>query len=186
MATMQDLRNGMLIEFKDSVYEIVEFLHVKPGKGPAFTRAKLKSLKNGRVIDNTFRDSDKFNEVKAEKTKKNFLYHDGDFYVFMDKESYEQISVPNDVIGDLEKFLTENIEVTMLMDMNSNILGIDLPITVEMEIVECEPNVKGNTAASNSKSATTNTGLAISIPFFVEVGTRIRVDTRTGDYIERI
>ncbi len=186
MATTSDIRNGMIIKFKNGLYEIVEFLHVKPGKGSAFVRTKLKNIKTGQVIENTFRTSEKLEEVRVEKKKREFLYFDGDFYVFMDPETYEQSQISKETIGDLEKYLVENIEVAIKTDPQGNILGIELPITVVQTIAECEPNFKGNTATATGKKAVTDTGLALTVPFFVEVGDKIKIDTRTGNYIERV
>jgi elongation factor P len=185
MATVADMRNGMIIEFKDGLYAIVEFLHVKPGKGAAFTRSKLKNMRTGKVIDNTFRDSDNMVEVRVEKTKKEFLYKDGDFYVLMDSETYEQINVDKATIGDLEKLMMENMEVQVLATAAGEILGIELPTTVIQTIAECEPNVKGNTASGSGKVAFTETGLRLTVPFFVEAGEKIKIDTRNSEYIER-
>lgn len=186
MASTSDIRNGMIIDFKDDLYEIVEFLHVKPGKGAAFVRTKLKNVKSGKVIENTFRTSEKLTEVRVEKHKKEYLYFDGEFYVFMDSNTYEQMQVPKEVIGSDDKFLIENMEVAMRLDPNGEILGIELPVTVVQEIVECEPNVKGNSASVSGKKAKTNTGLDITVPFFIEVGNKIKIDTRSGEYIERV
>ncbi|MBN2460236.1 MAG: elongation factor P [Candidatus Cloacimonetes bacterium] len=185
MATTADIRNGMIIEFKDGLYEIVEFLHVKPGKGAAFVRTKLKNIQTGRVIENTFRTSERLTEVRVEKHKKEYLYFDGEFYVFMDSNTYEQFQVPAEIVGNYNKFLVENMEVAMKMDPDGNILGIELPTTVTQEIIECEPNVKGNSASVSGKRAKTDKGLDIVVPFFIEVGDRIRIDTRSGEYIER-
>jgi elongation factor P len=185
MATVADIRNGMIIEFKDGLYAVVEFLHVKPGKGAAFTRTKLKNMKTGKVLDNTFRDSDNLTEVRVEKTKKEFLYRDGEFFILMDMETYEQITVDKIVIGDYEKLMMENMEIGVLSTAAGEILGIELPTTVIQTIAECEPNVKGNTASGSGKVAFTETGLRIMVPFFVEAGEKIKIDTRTGDYIER-
>lgn len=185
MATVADMRNGMIIEFKDGLYAIVEFLHVKPGKGAAFTRSKLKNMRTGKVIDNTFRDSDNMVEVRVEKTKKEFLYKDGDFYVLMDSETYEQINVDKATIGDLEKLMMENMEVQVLATAAGEILGIELPTTVIQTIAECEPNVKGNTASGSGKVAFTETGLRLTVPFFVEAGEKVKIDTRNSEYIER-
>ena len=185
MATTSDIRNGMIIDFKNDLYEIVEFLHVKPGKGSAFVRTKMKSIKTGQVIENTFRTSEKLTEVRVEKHKKEYLYFDGSFYVFMDTNTYEQIQVPVELIGDLDKYLIENMVVAMKFDPEDRILGIELPITVVQEIVECEPNIKGNTASASGKKATTNTGLNLTVPFFIEIGNKIKIDTRSGEYIER-
>ncbi len=186
MAGMNDLRNGMVINWRDKLWEVTEFLHVKPGKGAAFVRSKLKDVMTGQVIENTFRSSDKFDEIRIEKQRKQYLYFDGSFYVFMDNDTFEQMSVPEEVIGDLALFMTENIEVWMRVDPTGKIIGIELPITVEQEIADCEPNVKGNTASGGGKGATTTTGLKIQVPFFIEVGDKVKIDTRSGDYLERV
>jgi elongation factor P len=164
----------------------VEFLHVKPGKGAAFVRTKLKNVVSGKVIDNTFRTSEKLEEVRVEKVKKEYLYFDGSFYVFMDPTNYEQMQVAAETIGDLDKMLVENMEVAMKVDPDGKILGIELPTTVIQEIAECEPNVKGNSASVSGKKAVTDRGLDITVPFFVEVGDKIKIDTRNGEYIERV
>ena len=182
---MADIRNGMIIEFKEGLYEVVEFLHVKPGKGPAFMRSKLKNIRTGRVLENTFRDSDSFNEVRIERTKKEFLYREGTFLVLMDSENYEQMHVDASILGDKEKMLIDNMEVMVATDPNGEVLGVDLPTTVVQTIAECEPNVKGNTASGSVKVAFTETGLRLMVPFFVESGEKIRIDTRSGEYIER-
>lgn len=182
---MADIRNGMIIEFKEGLYEVVEFLHVKPGKGPAFMRSKLKNIRTGRVLENTFRDSDSFNEVRIERTKKEFLYREGTFLVLMDSENYEQMHVDASILGDKEKMLIDNMEVMVATDPNGEVLGVDLPTTVVQTIAECEPNVKGNTASGSGKVAFTETGLRLMVPFFVESGEKIRIDTRSGEYIER-
>jgi len=176
----------MIIRYKDDLYEIVEFLHVKPGKGAAFVRTKLKNIRSGKVLENTFRTSEKLEEVRVEKHKKEFLYSDGSFFVFMDSTTYEQTNVPYEVIGNLDKFLVENMEVAMKLDPEGDILGIELPTVVEQEIVDCEPNVKGNSASVSGKKATTDRGLDITVPFFINLGDKVRIDTRTGEYIERV
>jgi len=186
MATTSDIRNGMIIRFKGGLYEFIEFLHVKPGKGAAFVRSKLKNLETGKVVDNTFRTSEKLDEVRVEKHKKEYLYHDGSFYVFMDINTYEQMSVDPVLLKGKENLLIENMVVTMKIDEDGNIIGVELPITVIQEIAECEPNVKGNSASVSGKKATTDRGLDLSVPFFVEVGDKIKIDTRTGEYIERV
>lgn len=186
MATTSDIRNGMIIRFKNDLYEIVEFLHVKPGKGAAFVRTKLKNVVSGKVIDNTFRTSEKLEEVRVEKMKKEYLYFDGSFYVFMDPTNYEQMQVAAETIGDLDKMLVENMEVAMKVDPDGKILGIELPTTVIQEIAECEPNIKGNSASVSGKKAVTDRGLDITVPFFVEIGDKIKIDTRNGEYIERV
>ena len=186
MVGTSDIRNGLIIRFKHGLYEIIEFQHVKPGKGAAFVRTKLKNIETGKVIDNTFRTSEKLEDVRVDKEKKEYLYFDGTFYVFMDTESYEQMQVPKETIGDLDKFLIENMTVAMKFDPDKNILGIELPTTVIQEIADCEPNVKGNSASVSGKNATTSTGLNITVPFFIEIGNKIKIDTRTSEYIERV
>ncbi len=185
MATMADIRNGMIIEFKDDLWEVVEFLHVKPGKGPAFMRSKLKNVRTGKVLDNTWRESDSFNEVRVERRKMEYLYRDGEFYVMMDTETYEQLPIDGHVIGNLDKLMMENMELTITTAPGGEILGIELPVTVVQTIAECEPNVKGNTASGSGKTAYTETGLRLIVPFFVETGDKVRIDTRNGEYIER-
>lgn len=185
MASIADIRNGMVIDFKDGLWEVVEFLHVKPGKGPAFMRIKLKNIRSGKVVDNTFRDSDTFNEIRIERSKKEFLYREGDFYILMDSETYEQIHVDKDTIGEAEKLMQENMEIVVATTPDGNIIGIELPTTVVQTIAECEPNVKGNTASGSGKVAYTETGLRLMVPFFVETGDKIKIDTRSCEYIER-
>ncbi|MCD8480249.1 MAG: elongation factor P [Candidatus Cloacimonetes bacterium] len=175
----------MVIDFKDDLWEVVEFLHVKPGKGPAFMRSKLKNLRTAKVVENTFRESDSFNEVRIDRTKKEYLYREGDFFVLMDSDTYEQMHVDKATIGDKEKLMQENMEITVATTPSGEIIGIDLPTTVIQTIAECEPNVKGNTASGSGKVAFTETGLRIMVPFFVEAGEKIKIDTRTCDYIER-
>ena len=185
MSSISDVRNGMIIEFKEGLYEIVDFLHVKPGKGPAFMRTKLKNVKTGRVLDNTFRESDSFAEVRLERTKKEYLYREGEFLVLMDSENYEQMHVDASILGDKEKLICENMEVMVLTTPSGEVLGIDLPTTVIQVIAECEPNMKGNTASGSGKVAFTDTGHRLMVPFFVELGEKIKIDTRNGEYIER-
>jgi len=186
MAGTSDIRNGMIINFKHDLFEIVEFQHVKPGKGAAFVRTKMKSITTGKVIDNTFRTSDKLEEVRVEKQKKEYLYNDGQFYVFMDSITYEQMNVPPEAIGDYENFLVENMEVAMKLDPDGNIIGIELPTVVIQEVADCEPNVRGNSASVSGKKATTDRGLSLTVPFFIEIGDKVKIDTRNGEYIERV
>jgi elongation factor P len=185
MANTSDIRNGMIIEYNNGIYEVIDFLHVKPGKGGAFVRTKMKNIRTGQVIDNTFRTSEKLTEVRIEKTKNQYLYREGDLFNFMDIDTYEQLSIPKDAIGDLDKFLMDGMEAKIRFTPDKEVIGIEIPIVVEQLITECEPNVKGNTASGSGKVAFTETGLRIIVPFFVEAGTKIRIDTRTGEYIER-
>ena len=185
MAKTSDIRNGMMIEFKHGIYKITEFLHVNPGKGQAFVRTKMKNIKTGKVLENTFKLSDELIEIKVEKFKKQYLYRDGDYLIFMDNTSYEQMPIPIESLEDEMKYLMEGMDVDMLLSEKGEVMGIDLPITVIQTIAEAEPNVKGNTAASSGKNAVTETGLAIMVPFFVEAGEKVKIDTRTGTYMER-
>lgn len=186
MANTSDIKNGMVIEYSNGLFEVVEFQHVKPGKGAAFVRTKLKNLRTGQVIDNTFRTSEKLTTVRIEKTKNQYMYKDSDLFHFMDVDTYEQLSVPKDAIGNLDKYLMEGMEVKIRMTPTFDIVGIEIPISVEQILTECEPNIKGNTASGSGKVGHTETGLRITIPFFVEAGTKIRIDTRTGEYMERV
>ncbi|MDD2332431.1 MAG: elongation factor P [Candidatus Cloacimonetes bacterium] len=185
MASMADIRNGMIIEFKEGLFEVVDFLHVKPGKGSAFVRSKLKNVRTGKVLENTFRDSDTLTEVRVERSRKEYLYREGDFFVLMDLETYEQIHLDKAIVGEKELLMMENMEVTVAISPNGEILSVELPTTVIQTISESEPNVKGNTASGSGKTAFTETGLRINVPFFVEVGDKIKIDTRTAAYIER-
>ncbi len=185
MATMADIRNGMIIEFKDNLWEVVEFLHVKPGKGPAFMRSKLKNVRTGKVVENTWRESDSFSEVRVERRKMEYLYRDGELFVMMDTTNYEQLPVDSQAIGDLQNLMLENMEMTIMFAPDGEILGIELPVTVIQTIAECEPNVKGNTASGSGKTAYTETGLRLTVPFFVETGDKVKIDTRSSEYIER-
>ena len=181
MATMADIRNGMVIDLKGELWEVIEFLHVKPGKGPAFMRSKLKNLRSDKIVDYTFRDSDNFDEVRVERTRKEYLYRDGGFFVLMDLENYEQMNVEAATIGEKELLMRENMEVTIAMTPDGEILDVELPTTVIMSIAECEPNVKGNTASGGS--AFTESGLRIRA-FSLKRAIN-QIDTRTRVYIER-
>lgn len=188
MDDTSSIRKGLIIEYKNKLFEIVEFLHVKPGKGGAFVRTKLKNIETGQVIDNTFRSGEKISSIRVEARKMEYLYSDRDDYIFMDIKSYEQITVQKEFLKDVIPFLVENIQVKLKFDAtNENrFLGIDLPLFVVVKIKDCEPNVRGNTAASSGKNSTTETGLALSVPFFIESGDRVKIDTRTGKYVERV
>jgi len=185
MAKIADIRNGMVIDFRDELFEVVEFLHVKPGKGPAFMNTKLRNIRTGKVLEVTMRDSDTFSEVRIERLKMEYLYHDGQFYVLMDVETFEQIHVDAEVIGDRAQFMMENMPLTVVRTPDGEIIDIELPLTVIQTIAECEPNVKGNTASGGGKTAFTETGLRLTVPFFVEAGEKVKIDTRNGEYIER-
>jgi elongation factor P len=186
MADTSDFRNGLIIKFKNGLYTIVEFQHVKPGKGGAFVRTKLKNLKTGQVLDNTFRSGESVEVVRVERRKYQYLYRDGNGFVLMDNDTYEQITVPEDLVGDAKQFLKEGAELELLVDENENIITIDPPIFVELEVVETEPGFKGDTATNVMKPAKLETGATIQVPLFVNEGDLLKVDTRTGEYVERL
>lgn len=185
MASTSDFRNGMVLEYKDGLYEIIEFLHVKPGKGGAFVRTKLKNIETGSVVENTFRSGEKVKEVRVERHKMEYLYQDGPNYFVMDPRTYEQIPLNEDLIGNAKYFLTENIEVK-LVKAREDIIKIELPTSVNLTVTHCEPGVRGNTVSNVTKTATLETGLEIQIPMFINKDDVIKVDTRTGEYSERV
>jgi elongation factor P len=186
MATTQDFRNGLVIEFNNDLYVIVQFQHVKPGKGPAFVRTKLKSLKNGRVLENTFSSGVKVNVARVERRPYQYLYKDGTDYIFMHVETYEQISVPESMIEN-HQFLKEgyNVEIVVHAD-TENILSVDLPPFVVMEVTYSEPGLKGDTATNTLKRAKIESGATIMVPLFVNTGDKVKVDTRDSSYVERV
>ena len=178
-------RNGLKIELDGVPFVIVYFQHVKPGKGGAFVRTKLKNLKTGRVIDRRFRAGEKVEAADVDDRKMQFLYRDGDQLVFMDSDSYDQIPFSSDQVGDAKKYLLENLVVGVLF-WRGQPINIELPAFVEAAISECEPGIKGDTASGATKPATLETGAVVQVPLFVKEGERIRVDTRTGEYVERV
>ena len=185
MADTSDFRNGLIIKFKNDLYTITEFQHVKPGKGGAFVRSKLKNLKTGRVIDNTFRAGEGVEVIRVERRKYQYLYRDGDFLVCMDNETYEQINIPIEYIGDSLQFLKESTEIEILFN-GSGIVSIDIPIFVNLEVVETEPGFRGDTATGANKPAKLETGASINVPLFINQGDILKVDTRTASYVERV
>ena len=186
MATTADIKNGLCIEFNHDIYSIVEFLHVKPGKGAAFVRTKMRNVKTGRMLENTFPSGAKIDVVRVERRPYTFLYKDDMGYNFMHAETFEQIAIPEELIN-APQFLKENqyVEMTVHAD-NETPLLCELPPFVEMTITYTEPGVKGNTATNAMKDAIVDTGAKVRIPLFIEQGERIKVDTRTGEYSERI
>jgi len=186
MATTQDFKNGLVIEYNNDLYTIVQFQHVKPGKGPAFVRTKLKSLKNGRVIENTFSSGVKVNVARVERRPYQYLYRDDMGYYFMHNETYDQITVPESMIEN-HQFLKEgqNVEIVVHAD-TENILSVDLPPFVVMEITYSEPGMKGDTATNTLKPAKIETGATVMVPLFVNTGDKIKVDTRDSSYVERV
>ena len=186
MATTQDFRNGLVIEYNNDLYTIVQFQHVKPGKGPAFVRTKLKSLKNGRVIENTFSSGVKVNVARVERRPYQYLYRDDMGYYFMHNETYDQITVPESMIENYQ-FLIEgqNVEIVVHAD-TENILSVDLPPFVVMKVTYSEPGIKGDTATNTLKPAKIETGATVMVPLFVNTGDKIKVDTRDSSYVERV
>lgn len=185
MADTSDFRNGFTINLEDTIYSIVEFQHVKPGKGGAFVRTKLKNMYTGAVIDRTFRSGDKVNEVRVEKREMQFLYSENDFFHFMDSETYEQTQLSIETVGDTAQFLIENETVYVSMVENTPIT-IELPNFVELTVTHTEPGIRGDTAQGSTKPATLETGAVVSVPLFVNQGEKLKIDTRNGEYVERV
>ena len=186
MATisMSDLKKGLRIELDGIPYRITEYQHVKPGKGAAFVRTKIKSLFNGRVIEKTFHAGDKAEVPNLEDKTMQYLYHDGDFYQFMDTTSFEQIGLSEDQVGDAKDFMLESMEVDILF-FNGNAISLELPQVVELKVTETAPDFKGDTAQGGKKPATLETGAVVNVPFHILEGDMIRVDTREGVYLEK-
>ncbi|MCI5849505.1 MAG: elongation factor P [Lachnospiraceae bacterium] len=180
-----DFKNGLTIEWDGGVYQVIDFQHVKPGKGAAFVRTKLKNIKSGGVVEKSFRPTEKFDAAHIERKDMQYLYADGDMYNFMDNETYEQIALSEDQVGDSLKFVKENDNVKMLSH-NGEVFAIEPPLFVELEITETEPGVKGDTATGATKPATVETGATVLVPLFVGQGEKIQIDTRTGEYMKRV
>ena len=210
MISASDFRNGITIEKDGTVLEIIEFQHVKPGKGAAFVRTKLKDVINGGVTETTFRPTEKFPQARIDRKEYQYLYADGDLYAYMDTETYDQISLGKDVVGDNMKFVKENDmvetydqislgkdvvgdnmkfvkenDMVKLVSYNGNVFNMEPPMFVELEITETEPGFKGNTATGATKPATVETGATVSVPLFCNIGDVIKIDTRTGEYLSR-
>ena len=179
-----EFRNGMTLEIEGKVYQVIEFLHVNPGKGAAFVRTKLRNVIDGGIAERTFRPTETYDEAYIERKKMQYLYNDGDLYYFMDQETYDQVPVSADIAVEALKFVKENEEVTVMF-YQGNAFSIEPPLTVELLITESEPGVKGNTATGATKPATLETGAVVQVPLFVEQGEVIKVDTRTGEYLSR-
>lgn len=180
-----DFRNGMCIEHNNKLYTIVEFQHVKPGKGGAFVRTKLRDLKTGRVVDYTFNSGTKFESVRLESRSMEYLYNDGPDYYFMNTESYDQMSIPSEVVGDVAQWLKENDEVTLLY-AGEELIGIEPQMFVELKVVETDPGFKGDTVQGATKPATLETGAVVQVPMFINPGETLRIDTRDGRYVTRV
>lgn len=185
MISSNDFRPGVTIELDGNPCQVIEFQHVKPGKGAAFVRCKIKNLKNGGTIERTFRAGEKVPKAVLERKQMQYLYFDGDNYVFMDNESFEQITLTEEQLGGGQKYLKENMDC-QITNYQSKVLGVELPNTVELEVTETEPGIKGDTTSGGTKPATLETGVVVNVPFFVNVGDVLKVDTRNGAYIERV
>ena len=184
MISAGDFRNNMCFEMDGKVYQVVEFQHVKPGKGAAFVRTKYKNVKTGSVVERSFNPNEKFEQAQLERRDMQYLYNDGELYYFMDQETYDQTPISSDKIGDGIKFLKEEM-ICKILSYKGEIFSVELPITVELKITECEPGVKGDTATNVTKYATLETGATVKVPLFINQDEVIRVDTRTGEYLER-
>jgi len=185
MADTSDFRTGLIIKFKNDLYTLVEFQHVKPGKGGAFVRSTLKNLKNGKVIDNTFRAGEGIDIVRVERRKYQYLFREGDFLVCMDNDTYDQINIPKELFGSGVDYLKESEEVEILFN-GSEIINVEIPIFVNLKVTETEPGFRGDTATGANKPATLETGATVNVPLFINVGDMLRVDTRIGGYVERV
>ncbi len=184
MISTNDFRTGLTIELEGDVYQVIEFQHVKPGKGAAFVRSKLRNVRTGAVVEKTFNAGEKIPKARIERREVQYLYSDGKDYNFMDMESYDQIAMSTDQLGDAVKYLKENMIINVLTFQGKSI-GVDLPNFVELEVVETSPGIKGDTASGGSKPATLETGAVVQVPFFINVGDKLQIDTRTGNYIKR-
>ena len=185
MISAGDFRNGITLEMDGNIYQIVEFQHVKPGKGAAFVRTKLKNIINGGVVEKTFRPTEKFPQARIERVDMHYLYSDGDLYHFMNVENYDQIALNEDAIGDSLKFVKEN-EMVKICSHNGNVFAVEPPLFVELEVTDTEPGFKGDTATGATKPATVETGAVVYVPLFVETGDKLKIDTRTGEYLSRV
>jgi elongation factor P len=186
MATTSDIRNGLCIKYNNDIFKVVEFLHVKPGKGPAFVRTKLKSLSSGKLLDNTFPAGRKIEDIRVETRKYQFLYPEGDIYHFMNTDDYNQIALPKETL-DTPELLKEGEIVTIIFNTEDSMpLSVDMPSNVILEITHTEPGVKGNTATNATKPATVETGALINVPLFINEGDKIKIDTSKSSYLERV
>ena len=185
MISAGDFRNGVTLEIEGNVYQILEFQHVKPGKGAAFVRTKLRNIINGGVVEKTFRPTEKFPAARIDRVDMQYLYSDGDLFHFMNVETYDQIALNQDDVGDALKFVKEN-EMVKICSHNGNVFAVEAPLFVELEITDTEPGFKGDTATGATKPATVETGAVVYVPLFVETGNKIKIDTRSGEYLSRV
>ena len=184
MISAGDFKNGITVEIDNAVYQIIDFQHVKPGKGAAFVRTKLRNIINGGIVERTFRPTEKFPPARIDRNDMQYLYSDGELFHFMDVESYEQIALNEESVGDALKFVKEN-EMVKICAYNGSVFAIEPPLFVELLITETEPGFKGDTATNAQKPATVETGATVYVPLFIEEGTKIKIDTRSGEYLSR-
>ncbi len=184
MISAGDFRNGITLEIEGNVVQVLEFQHVKPGKGAAFVRTKLKNIISGGVVEKTFRPTEKFPAARIDRVEMQYLYSDGDLFHFMNTENYDQIALNSDDIGDSLKFVKEN-EMVKVCSHNGKVFAVEPPLFVELEITDTEPGFKGDTATGATKPATVETGAVVNVPLFIEQGEKIKIDTRTGEYLSR-
>jgi len=184
MVMAGDFRNGVTFEMDGQVFQVIEFQHVKPGKGAAFVRTKYRNVKTGSVVERSFNPNDKFESARLERRDMQYLYKDGDLYYLMDVENYEQLPFTAEVLGDAVRFLKENM-VCKVVSYKGTVFGVEPPIFVELEITDCKPGVRGDTAQNATKTAVLETGASIRVPLFINQGDIVRIDTRTGEYMER-
>ena len=185
MISAGDFRNGVTLEIDGQVVQIIEFQHVKPGKGAAFVRTKLKNVISGGVVEKTFRPTEKFPAARIDRVDMQYLYSDGDLYHFMNVDTYDQIALNAETIGDALKFVKEN-EMVKVCSYNGNVFSVEPPLFVELEVTETEPGFKGDTATGATQPATVETGAVIAVPLFVNQGDKLKIDTRTGEYLSRV
>lgn len=184
MISSNDFRPGVTVEIDNNVWQVVDFQHVKPGKGAAFVRTKMKNLQTGAVIERTFNAGEKVPKAHVDRRRMQFLYETDGSYVFMDTSTYDQVELNFEQLGDAKNFLLENMEVS-IMFFQGIVIGIDLPVSVELRVVETDPGIRGDTATGGNKPAKLETGFVVKVPLFIEVGDVLRVDTRSGNYLER-
>ena len=184
MISAGDFKNGITLDIDNSVYQIIEFQHVKPGKGAAFVRTKIRNVMTGSVVERTFRPTEKFPAARIERVEMQYLYADGEMSNFMNTSNYEQVALNKDTIGDTLKFVKEN-EMCKICSYNGKVFSVEPPIFVELIVTETEPGISGNTATNTNKPATVETGAQVGVPLFVNTGDKIKIDTRTGEYLSR-
>lgn len=184
MVQAGDFKNGLTVEIDNNIYQIIEFQHVKPGKGAAFVRTKMRNIKNGGIVEKTFRPNEKFPPARIDRSDMQYLYSDGELFHFMNTENYEQIALNQEVVGDTLKYVRENDMVKMCAH-NGSVYAIEPPLFVELEVTETEPGIKGDTATGATKPAVVETGATVYVPLFVNQGDKIKIDTRSGDYLSR-